>query len=135
MAGAWSACSSDVIMARTASEAHRSLLTCIDRLYATKTLQIGRSGDRLFASSVDDARRDALKSVSRVAAQVGTKSAEKLSQIASASSSDPGDLPSKDSGLAVSLARPIPPCSEQQDFFYRGGSERRCRRHTYKADI
>jgi hypothetical protein len=45
---------------------------------------------------MDDARRDALKSASRVAVQVVTKSAHKLSQIAGANSSDPGDLPSID---------------------------------------
>lgn len=104
----------------------QTLLTCIVRLYATKTLQIGRSGDRLFASGMDDARRDALKSASRVAVQVVTKSADKLSQITGANSSDPGDLPSTDI---------TPPCTVQQDFFYRGGSERRCHRHKYKADI
>ena len=115
------------------SEVPRTLLTCIDRLYGTKTLQIGRSGDRLFASALDDTRRDALKSVSRVAAQVVVKSADKLSQIASANSSDPGDLPSIDAYLAVSLASTTPPCTEQQDLFYRGGSEWRSYRHKYKS--
>jgi hypothetical protein len=126
-------------MVNIASEVRGTLLTCIDGWYGTKRLQIGRPSDRFLASAIDDTRRDALKSASRVAAQLVTKSADKLSQITCAYSSDSGDLPSPpddlhsddlhsiDPGLAVSLT---PQCTEQQDF-YRGGSERRSHRHVY----
>jgi hypothetical protein len=105
----------------------KTLLTCIDGLcgnqgtgparYCGSRLDYNRLDDRLLASAMDTARRDALKSVSR------------------ANSSDPGDLPSIAMGLARSLPSSTPPCTERQDLFYRGGSEWRDHRHKCKADL
>jgi hypothetical protein len=78
--------------AKRCSLALQTLLTCIDGLYGTKTLEIVRSGDRLLASGMDNTRRDALKSASRVATKAVAKSADVLSEIAGADSSDPCDL-------------------------------------------
>jgi hypothetical protein len=47
-----------------------------------------------LVSGMDNTRRDALKSVSRVTTKVVAESVDASSEIASASSSDPGDLAS-----------------------------------------
>ena len=62
-----------------------------------------------MASGMDNTRRDALKSVSRVATKVVAKSADVLSQIATANSSDPGDLASTGAGPAPSPAKETGP--------------------------
>src|ERR1700693_3935683 len=80
------------------SLALQTLLTCIDGLYGTETLQIGRSGDRVFASGMDNTRRDALKSASRVTTKAIAKSADVLSHIASA---EPGDASARNGQAPV----------------------------------
>ena len=62
-----------------------------------------------MASGMDNTRRDALKSVSRVATNVVAKSADVLSQIASANSGDPGDLASTRAGTAPVPAKETGP--------------------------
>jgi hypothetical protein len=108
---------------RHSSATGKTLLTCIDGLYGNQgpgparyrgsRLDYNRLDDRLLASRMGTTRRDALKSFSR------------------ANSSDPGDLPSIGTGPGGSLPSSTPPCTEQQDFFYRGGSEWRDHRHKY----
>jgi len=58
---------------------------------------------------MDNTRRDALKSVSHVATKFVAKSADVFSQMASASSTDPGDLASTGAGLAPFPAKETGP--------------------------
>jgi hypothetical protein len=126
------------------SPALQTLLTCIDGLCGTETLQIGRSGDRLFASGMDNTRRDALKSVSRVTTKDIAKSADALSHIASAEPDDAsaqnGQAPVLRAGQRYSSPSPVH--GKQQHFSYSISSHStsedsvwRCRRHKYKADL
>jgi hypothetical protein len=70
--------------------------------------------DFFLASFMDNTRRDALKSVSRVATKVVAKSADVLSQIASTNSSDPDDLASTSAGRAPSPAKETGPVNRGQ---------------------
>jgi hypothetical protein len=111
----------------SSATALETLVTCIDGLcgklgpgparYCGSSLDYNQLDDRLLASRMGTTRRDALRSVS------------------CANSSNPGDLPSTGTGPAVSLSRSTPPCTERQDFFYRGGSEWRHHRHEYRTDL
>jgi hypothetical protein len=122
----------------------KTLLPCFDGWYGTKTLCIVRSDSRrspqnvpvtgirrlaiadqarttldlvidfFLASFMDNTRRDALKSVSRVATKVVAKSADVLSQIASTNSSDPDDLASTSAGPAPSPAKETGPVNRGQ---------------------
>ena len=64
-----------------------------------------------MASGIDNTRRDALKSVSRVATKVVAKSADVLSQIASANSGDSGDLATTGAGTAPFPAKETGPAN------------------------
>jgi hypothetical protein len=86
---------------------------------------------------MDNTGRDALKSISRVAAKAVQKSADVLSQIASVNSRDPvlTDPPRLLSKSADTLV-PHPRCTKSSPMFSTSENrEWRCHRHNYKTDL